>query len=362
MSKSYYEILGVEKGADKEEIKKAFRKLAHKFHPDKKEGDEAKFKEINEAYSVLSDDKKRAEYDSYGRVFSTGTGDQNGAGGFAGGSPFEWGDFGGGFEGGDFDGFNIGDIFGDLFRGSRAKTRRGRDISIDLELSFKESVFGTQRKILIHKTATCDACSGTGAKAGVELITCKTCNGQGQIREVKKSFIGNFSVNRTCDKCHGKGKIPKEKCQKCSGLGIVKKEQEISINVPGGVESGEVIRLVGEGEAVSGGTSGDLYVKVYVKKDSQFRKERNNIITDLNIKLTDALLGGEYNLETLDGNLKIKIPENITFGETLRVKGKGVIYEKNHRGDLLIKINIELPKKLSKDAKKILENLRQEGI
>jgi len=360
MSKNYYEILGIDKKANKEEIKKAFRKLAHKYHPDKKGGDEEKFKEINEAYGILSDDKKRAEYDTYGRVFSTGGPQDNTGSGF-GANPFGGQGFDG-FNAGDFEGFDLGEIFGDFFGGGQRSSRRGRDISIDVEITFKESVFGIQRRILINKTTLCEKCKGSGAKSESDIITCSDCNGQGRIREVKKSFIGTFSVNSVCSRCQGKGKIPKNKCSSCGGVGLVKKEQEIAINIPAGIENGEMIRLGGEGEVTLGGTAGDLYVKIHVKKDPRFRKEGNDIVTDLNIKLTDALLGGEYNLETLDGNIKIKIPENASFGEILRIKEKGVHIDKNRRGNLLIKINIELPKKLSREARKKIEDLRKEGI
>ena len=360
MSKNYYEILGIDKKANKEEVKKAFRKLAHKYHPDKKDGNEEKFKEINEAYSVLSDDKKRAEYDSYGRVFSNGAGTGPGQGG-----PFEWnfGDFDfGGTNGQNFEGFDIGDIFGDFFGGGRQRSSRGRDISIDIEINFKESIFGVQRKVLIQRTIKCEDCKGTGAAKGTEMATCDQCNGQGNVREVKKSFIGSFSVNRSCEKCLGKGKIPKEKCSACFGIGIIKKQQEIKIDIPAGIQNGEMIRMSEEGEAVAEGKAGDLYIKIHVKNDSRFHRDGDTISTVLNIKLSDALLGGEYEVETLDGQMKVKIPENITFGEILRVKGKGVPIDKTHRGDLHIKVNIILPKKLSRKAKRAIEELKQEGI
>jgi molecular chaperone DnaJ len=355
MAKDYYTILGIERSASKDEIKKAFRKLAHKYHPDKSGGSEEKFKEINEAYTILSDDKKKAEYDSYGRTFSTG-GEGQGGFGFD-GENFRWG----GFEEG-FNGFDIGDIFGDIFGGGGRKQRRGRDISIDIEIPFKDSIFGSQRKVLIQKASTCNECQGSGAKVGTETLTCKTCNGQGKIREEKKSLIGSFSINRLCDHCAGRGTVPKEKCKTCLGLGIVRKQEEISVNIPAGIENGEMIRLAGKGEAVARGATADLYVKVHVKGETRFQKEGSNITTTLNVKLTDALLGGEYTLETLDGMVKIKVPENISFGEILRIKGKGVPIDKNQRGDLLIKINIELPQKLSRSAKKILGDLRKEGI
>ena len=215
MKKDYYEILGVDKSANTEEIKKAFRKLAHKYHPDKGGGDAGKFKEASEAYSVLSDEKKRAEYDTYGRDANSNAGYQGGQGeGFGG---FDFSGFGGQAGSGGFQDFDLGDIFGDLFGGGgrREKTRRGRDISIDLAISFSESVFGVERKILITKTSVCSECKGSGAKAGSDRITCNECNGKGRIHETKRSIFGNFSTQKECSNCQGTGKIPREKCHKC---------------------------------------------------------------------------------------------------------------------------------------------------
>lgn len=359
MNNDYYSLLGVPKSASKEEIKKAFRKLAHKYHPDKQGGDEVKFKEISEAYSVLSDDKKRAEYDSYGRVFSDGARGGNGFGGF---------DFSGGFGGQqgfqDFD-FDLGDIFGgfgDVFGGRGRRIRRGRDISIDIEVSFRDAVFGAQRKILITKTSQCDVCNGSGAKPGTTMTQCKTCNGNGKVHETKNSLLGTFTSVRTCDVCAGVGEVPKEHCKTCSGAGILRKESEISITVPPGINNGEMIRLTGAGEAVRGGQPGDLYIKVHIKSDPVFRKEGANLLMDLNIKLSDALLGGTYTVGTLDGDIQVKVPAGISFGEILRVKGKGVPIEKGKRGDLMIRATIQIPNKLSKNAKKQIEELRKEGI
>ncbi len=362
MAKDYYEILGVQKGANKEEIKKAFRTLAHKYHPDKKGGDEAKFKEVNEAYGVLSDDKKRAEYDSYGRVFN----DQERAG-FNGGGGQGFGGFDfSGFTGGEggFQDFDLGDIFGNIFGGGggRERTKRGRDISIDIELSFYDSVFGTERKILLNKSSTCSRCSGTGGEPKTEMVNCTTCNGKGKIREVRKSFMGSFATERVCDTCHGKGKVPKQKCTECRGSGVVKKEQEISVKIPEGIEDGEMIRLTAAGEAIPSGVPGDLYIKIHVKSDPVFKKDGSNLVMNLNVKLSDALLGTEYTIKTLDGDIKVKVPEGVSFGEILRVKGKGIPIEKNRRGDLLIKINIQLPHKVSKEARKLIENLKNEGV
>jgi molecular chaperone DnaJ len=355
MAKDYYETLGVPREASKEDIKKAFRKLAHKYHPDKG-GDAAKFKEVNEAYSVLSDDKKRAEYNAYGRVFSDAGGP--GAGGFGG---F---DFNGFQQGAGFEEFDLGDIFGQFFGGGRggARQKRGADISIDVELAFNESVFGVDREILLNKTSTCDQCAGNGAEPGSEMKTCTTCNGKGKIQEVKSSFLGQFTTVRTCNTCNGLGKIPTKKCTKCHGMGVLKKQEKFSVHIPAGIDNGEVIRLTGAGEAVSGGIPGDLYIKVHVKKHSTFVKEGINLVTDLNIKLTTALLGGEYNLETLDGTIVLKIPQGVNNGEILRVKGKGVPVDRSRRGDILVKVHIDLPNRLSKNAAKLIEELKKEGI
>ncbi len=355
MSKDYYETLGVDKKASKDEIKKAFRTLAHKYHPDKKTGDDAKFKEINEAYSVLSDDNKRAQYDAYGSNFNASGGPQGGFGGFD-FSQFTQGGQGGGFE------FDFGDLFGNAFGGGRAQAKRGRDISIDIELSFEESVFGVERTVLLNKVSKCDVCSGTGAEKGSEMVKCDTCNGKGQIREVKRTFFGQFETTSTCETCRGTGKIPKIKCHACRGNGILKKESEIKVKIPAGIDHGEMIRLSGAGEAVSGGQTGDLYIKIYVKKHTIFRKEGQNLLMDLNVKLTDALLGGEETIRTLDGDIKVKIPEGVTHGEVLRIKNKGVPYDKHYRGDILVKLHLLMPKRLSKEAKKIVEMLKKEGI
>lgn len=366
MSKDYYESLGVPKNASKEDIKKAFRVLAHKYHPDKKGGDEKKFKEVNEAYSVLSDDKKRSEYDAYGRVFSGGQSqgggqgfDQSGFGGFEG---FDFSNFGFGDQAGGFDFGGVGDIFGDIFGGRASKVKRGRDISLDIELSFAESIFGADRRVLIRKGVACDHCHGEGGEPGVGMKTCSTCNGKGKIRETKRSFIGSFSSVRNCDECGGQGKVPEKKCATCGGSGILKKEKEIAIRVPSGIEDGEMIRLSGEGEMIFRGTPGDLYVKVHVKKHPNIRKEGQNLVMDLPVKLSSALLGDEYSIATLDGDIKVKIPEGIHHGEILRVRGKGVPIDRTRRGDLMIKIQIDLPAKMSREARKLVEELKKEGI
>jgi len=366
MSKSYYDLLGVEKSASPDEIKKAFRVMAHKFHPDKKGGDENRFKEVSEAYAVLSDDKKRAEYDAYGRVFS-------GAGGGGGASSF-YGGQGGSAEGFDFNGFgqgagvefDLGEIFSDFFGNTRAggsaRPARGRDISIDVELPFTESIFGTERRVLIAKTATCKTCHGSGAKPGSPLSTCKTCNGKGKIRENRRSIFGSVQTVRSCEDCRGSGQVAAERCAHCHGAGVARGQEEIVVRIPAGIENGEVIRLNATGEAVKGGSSGDLYVKVHVGKHPLFRKESSNLVMDLTVKLSSALLGDEYTVKALDGEITVKIPQGIRHGEILRVKERGVPTGQHERGDLLIKISIGLPNKLSKEAKKLVEELKKEGI
>ncbi len=353
MSKDYYQILGVEKKATKEDIKKAFRTLAHKYHPDKKGGDEAKFKEVSEAYTVLSDEKKRAEYDAYGRVFS---------GGGQGADGFDFSGFGG-QNGVEFD-IDINDIFGgfnDIF-GAGMRTHRGRDISIDIELSFKESIFGVTRKVLITKDSTCTRCTGSGAEPNTKTKNCATCNGKGQVVESRRSPFGVFSVSTTCQTCKGRRVVPEKPCTTCRGTGIERKEEEITVQVPAGIENGQVIRMGALGEAVSGGGSGDLYVKVHVRPDRKFRKEGYNIVSDLPIKITDALTGSDYTIETLDGDTSITVPPLRSADEILRVKGKGVPMERGKRGDLLIRVKVEFPQKLSKEARDLLDKLKKEGI
>lgn len=356
-NKDYYTILGVSKSASKDEIKKAFRKLAQKHHPDKG-GDESVFKEASEAYSVLSDDKKRAEYDAYGRVFGGGA-QGGGAGGFEG---FDFSQFTNGRGGAGFE-FDMGDIFSEFFGGSgRSGGRRGRDISIDLEIDFKDSIYGTDRTVLLSKYSECNVCDGTGAKKGTEVIECATCGGNGKIHETKQSFLGSISTTRVCEKCRGTGKTHKEDCGECAGEGVRKQEEEIKIMVPTGINDGEMIRLSGKGEATPGGVPGDLYVKVHVKSHSTIRREGNDLVTDLTVKLTDALLGGSYTVETIDDPITVKIPAGIASGEILRVRNKGVMIDDSRRGDLLIRVHITLPSKLSKKAKKAVEELREEGI
>ncbi|MDB4991969.1 MAG: chaperone protein DnaJ, molecular chaperone DnaJ [Parcubacteria group bacterium] len=359
MAKNYYDILGVDKKATSDDVKKAFRKLAQKHHPDKG-GDEAKFKEITEAYSILSDDKKRREYDNYGQTFAGG-GSQQGQGG---GNPFGGFDFSGFGQGGVE--FDLGDIFGggfgDIFGGGGQRARRGRDISIDIEVSFKEAVLGGKREVLITKIGKCEVCKGDGAKPGTEMKTCETCNGAGKVHETRNSMLGAFSSVRTCPTCEGSGKIPSEACDNCKGRGVLKKQEEIKITVPAGIDGGEMIRMPGLGEAIKNGTSGDLYVKVHVKAHPVFKKDGLNLVMQAPLKLTDALLGTTISITTVDDKvLDVKVPAMTATEETLRLRNKGVHTERG-TGDLLIRLTANLPKKLSNKAKKAIEELKAEGF
>jgi len=345
----YYDILGVSRNATKEEIKKAYHKLAHKHHPDKNQGEDKKFKEINEAYQVLSDDKKRAEYDAYGRVFSGQT-EQGGP---------NWGNW-------DVN-FDFEDIFETFFGGQssqRTKTKRGRDISIDLELSFEEAIFGAERNVLVSKNSLCDRCKGSGAEPGSTIDKCPVCNGSGRVHESRRSFFGTFTSMRECSKCAGRGAIPSQKCSQCKGHGIINKSEEIKIKIPAGIQNNEMIKMTGMGEAMPNGINGDLYARIYVAKHPVFKREGDNLAADLDIKISEAILGAEREIATLDGKIKIKIPAGIDSGEILRVKGRGVPHgaRSSTRGDLMLKIFVRTPKKISQQTKKLVDELRKEGI
>lgn len=351
--KDYYEILGVSRSATKDDIKKAYRKLAHQYHPDKGGGDDTRFKEINEAYQVLSNEQKRSQYDQFGRVAS-----DNGAGGNAGG----W-DFGSSQGFGDVD---MGDIFESFFgRGGGyggAAKKRGRDISIDLEIPFSESVFGTERRVLIRKRAPCDTCNGTGKEKDSREISCARCRGSGTIRDTRQSFFGTFTQVVECSVCRGKGKVAEKKCKICKGEEVITKNEEIRIVIPPGIENGEVVRIAGKGEAARGAEQGDLYAKVRVLPHGAFKRSRNDLTMKLDIPLSEALLGSNHPIKTLDGDIKIKIPQGVADGEILKVVGKGVPREDGSRGDLLIEIKVKMPKKLSSSLRSLVEQLQKEGF
>ncbi len=359
MNKNYYETLGVDKNASKEEIKKAFHKLAMKHHPDKNNGDDKKFKEINEAYQVLSDDQKRSNYDQFGNADAFG-GNYNQGQGFGG---FDFSGFGNtqGFDMGD-----LGDLFGDFFNGGgqrrTSRQRRGADIEEIVSLSFEESIFGVEKELHINKKVKCNECTGSGAKNGTRMNRCKECDGAGHVKEIKRTILGSFATSRVCEKCDGKGEIPEEKCHTCSGNGFIKKEETLKIQIPAGVEDGEILKMPHGGEYAQGGTNGDLYIRIKVKEDRIFKKEGINLTMNLDISLTESLLGTTYKFKTVDKkDLEIKIPEGVRHGEILRVKGKGVPNSRG-RGDLFVKILVQIPNKLSKSQKELIEKLKETGL
>ncbi len=346
MSKDYYNILGVDKSASQDEIKKAFRKKAHKYHPDKEHGDEEKFKEANEAYQVLGDAQKRQKYDQFGSAAFNG-------GGFGGGQGFGGFDFSGqGFE-------DLGDIFGDLFGGGRRrgpKTPRGNDIQVDLDLTFKESVFGTERDIELTKTSNCERCGATGGEPGAKVDTCGTCNGSGVQVRAHRTVIGVMQQKSTCSDCRGTGEIPSKSCTNCHGQGVEKKKKKLTVQVPAGVDHGAVLRVRGEGEAVKAGKPGDLFVRLHVRPDERFERQGDTIISYEKIGFTQAALGDKIDVETVDGTVELKIPSGTQSGAQFRLRGKGVDGPRG-RGDQIVVVGVITPKKLSKAQKKLLEEL-----
>jgi molecular chaperone DnaJ len=347
-SRDYYEILGLQKGASDDEIKKAFRKLAIKYHPDKNQGDEEaekKFKEINEAYQILSDPQKKANYDQYG------TADFNGAGGF-----------GGGFDGFDFGGMGgFGDIFDTIFGGGSSSRRRngpihGSDIEYNLNLTFEEAIFGVEKEVSITRNESCEDCHGSGAEAGTSPKTCPKCNGSGQIRVQRQTQLGSFVSTTTCDRCGGKGKIIEKPCHKCHGKGTERKNRKITVKIPAGVDTGNIMPLRGQGEhGQNGGSPGDLYIKIRVADSKVFKRKGNDIYIDVHISMPKAALGTEIKVATVDGDVKYSIPAG-TQSETLfRLKGKGVPrVNSSGRGDQYVKVIVDTPKNLNEKQKAAL--------
>lgn len=344
--KDYYDVLGVNKDASAEDIKKAYRKLAMKYHPDRNPDNpkaEEQFKEAKEAYEVLTDDQKRAAYDQYGH---------------AGVDPSMGGGAGGFGAGGFSDAF--GDIFGDIFGGAggtrsggqRNNVYRGADLRYNMEISLEEAAKGTETKIRIPVQSTCETCKGTGAKPGTQPVTCTTCGGHGQVRMQQ----GFFSVQQTCPKCHGSGKMVKDPCTSCHGAGRVKQNKTLSIKVPAGVDEGDRIRLSGEGEAgVNGGPTGDLYVVIHLKEHEIFKREGGNLHCEMPIGFATAALGGEIEVPTLEGSAKMKVPSETQTGAIFRLRGKGIKpLRQSEPGDLLVHVLVETPVKLTDKQKELL--------
>ena len=343
--RDYYEVLGISKGASEKEIKKAYRRQAMKYHPDRNQDDKAaeeKFKEVNEAFEVLSDSNKRSAYDQFGHDGVQGN-------------------MGGGH--GDFSGFGdiFGDVFGDIFgrgnaRGSRHTSYRGRDLQYSLELTLEEAVKGITKKIQIPRQKTCSSCNGTRAKKGTTPITCKRCNGIGEIRMQQ----GFFTIQQSCPDCNGEGKKIKEFCPDCKGQGRIQVEKTLSVKIPAGVDDGNQIRLSNEGEdGINGGHAGDLYIKFRLKKHPIFKRDGDDLHCEVPISFFDAALGGELEIPTLNGRVKLKIPKETQTGKVFRLRNKGIKSVKSHfQGDLLCKIVIETPVQLTDKQKDLMKELR----
>jgi molecular chaperone DnaJ len=350
--RDYYEVLGVSKTATDDEIKKAFRKLARQYHPDVNKDNpkaaEAKFKEANEAYSVLSDPQKRAAYDQYGHAAN----DPNfGAG------------MGGGFGDAGFDGF--GDIFDMFFGGGRGTQRkrngpqRGNDLRYDLEVEFETAAFGKETVVEIPRTETCPICHGNGAKPGTPIRTCPSCNGTGQVQVTQNTAFGRFVNVRTCERCHGEGKTIETPCPECRGSGRVRKTRKIDVKIPAGVESGSRLRIAGEGEAgLRGGSPGDLYIYIYVKKHPEFERQGDDIYSEVKISMAQATLGTTIMVHTLDGKVELKIPEGTQYGTSFRLKGRGITHLRGQgRGDHYVKAKIVTPTKLNGEQRELFKKL-----
>lgn len=347
---NYYDILGISKDASDEDIKKAFRKLAHKYHPDKGGGDEKKFKEINEAYQVLSDKEKRRQYDQFGRTFNGNSGAGQGYGGFS--------DFSS--QGFDFNASGFEDIFSDIFGGrSHGRTRAGSDIQVDVTISFEEMVRGVKKDLRLRKMSRCSVCHGTGGKPGSGEETCSDCQGTGQIRRSTQTIFGTFAQVATCARCKGRGKIYKEKCTECRGAGRLEKEETISIEIPAGVEDGQILSVRGAGAAgEEGAPSGDLFVNIHVTPHASLSRRGDDIFSNKEISFAQAALGDKVSVDTLDGPLTMKIPAGTQPGEVFRLRSKGVPHLGRYgRGDQLVTVIVKVPKKLSRDEKDLIEKL-----
>jgi molecular chaperone DnaJ len=353
--RDYYETLGVGKTASDDEIKKAFRKLAVKHHPDKEGGDETKFKEINEAYEVLKDKQKRQRYDQFGHA---GVGGSSGGGG---GNPFEGFNFNGQDVHFDFGGGagGFGDIFSQFFGGAAQQTygpTRGRDIETRVTLDFEEAVFGKDVKLDLNLDDVCDHCKGTTVEPGHDLTTCGTCKGAGQQVRVMNTMFGPIQQAVTCETCQGKGKVPERVCTKCRGTGVERREQRITVKIPAGIDDGATIRLRERGEAIGGGAKGDLYVHIRVKAHKKFTREGDLVLSEEHIGMVDAALGCEIDVATVDGFVTMKIPAGTQSGTDFKLSGHGVPHlNRDSRGAHIVSVLVDTPTKLSKKQRELLE-------
>jgi molecular chaperone DnaJ len=353
--RDYYEILGIGKSASADEIKKAFRRLAVKYHPDKQGGDEAKFKEANEAYEVLSNPDKRQRYDQFGHAGVGGNGGgAGGSGGFGQGQNINF----------DFGDLGLGDIFGSFFGGGQRsqRARRGQDVAVDLVLTFEEAVFGEQKEVALELEDTCKHCKGAGAEPGFSTKTCSTCRGAGQLNRAVNTIFGQINQTVTCDTCRGSGKVPEKPCSVCRGRGVQRQREVLKLKIPAGIDDGATIRLNGRGEAIQGGEKGDLYVNIRVKPHKKFTREGQLILSTETADMVTAALGGEIDIDTVDGPLTMKIPAGTQSGTDFKLSGHGVpsIRSGGSRGAHIVTIHVATPTKLTKRQKELLEQFKGE--
>jgi molecular chaperone DnaJ len=361
MSKDYYKILGVSRSASAEEIKRAFHQLAHKYHPHKG-GDAKKFKEINEAYQILSNKEKKAQYDQFGRVFEGGAAGPE----WARGNPFQ------GEAGFDFGGQDFSDIFEDFFdfgfgpsRSRKRDLKKGKDIRIDLELSLEETLKNSTKKVNLYKETVCSRCKGSGAEPGTSLNKCFACGGKGEVQHVKRTFLGSFTRWGICPECRGEGQKPEKPCNVCKGEGRIKASEEIEIFIPAGVDSNQLIRVSGKGEAGRrGGQAGDLYLRILVKNHPVFERQGDDLFASVPISFSQAALGDQIEITGLDNErISIKVPAGSESGRILRIRDKGTPHFSGFgKGSLYLELSIKTPKKLTKKQKELLEKLKGEGM
>ncbi len=346
--KDYYQILGIAKTANQEEIKKAFRKLAHQHHPDKNQGNDEKFKQINEAYQVLSNKEKRAQYDQYGSTFEQA----RSKGGFSGFSGFrDFSDFAGAF--------NFSELFSDFLYGKEARENSpGQDIHLSLKIDFEQAVKGVEKEIEIYKYIHCSFCKGTGAESA-KLKTCSICKGQGSLKKTQQTFLGSFMTETICQECQGQGQIPEKSCKKCNGQTRIKAKTKLKIKIPAGINTGQTIELQGQGQAgEKSQVSGNLYVTIQINPHNQFQRQNLDILYTLPISFTQASLGDKIEIPTIWDRVSLKIPCGTQSGIVLKLKGKGVpILNSHSKGDMLVKIQVKTPTRLSREQKNILKEL-----
>lgn len=365
-AKDYYKILGVSKDATAEDIKKAYRDLAHKYHPDKG-GDAEKFKEINEAYQTLSNKDKRTQYDQFGQAFDGPAGGGTGFGG-AGQEGWFWGRPDANFE---FEYNDLGDIMEEMFgfggNGGRKKkdSRRGKDIHVDLEITLEEAFLGAQKEFTISHFVTCSRCGGTGAEPGTKVNECFSCRGTGTVQQIRKTILGSFTRASVCPECGGEGYRPEKPCNVCRGEGRVKTEERIRVAIPAGVDMGQVIKLEQKGDAGKRqGKAGDLFIRIAVKPNSTFERRGDDLFVIMPITLSQSALGDEIEVPTIEGKaVLLKVPAGTESGKVFRVSGKGITkYSGFGRGNMYVNIEVKVPKKLTRKQKELLEDLSKEGL